>query len=236
MRKLPAQVSEGLRAGRSPLPRLPPLERTFMMCRYDTKLFDAQTTQTRAARRWVVAVLRRWQLDALSEELELVCSELVTNALLHTRSGFDVTLAACSGSVELAVRDRDPRQPVMRPARPDLLADIDRLIVPSAEGGQPEPYEQPDVEQPDVAERHSSLHVGPAGSIAAGRGLVIVDAIADEWGVASHANGKDVWMRLPIPAQWPYLHDCTCDERDERTPSGHPISHLAGEWDVEAIA
>jgi anti-sigma regulatory factor (Ser/Thr protein kinase) len=193
------------------------------MCRYDSKVFDAEVSESRTARRWVVRVLERWELAGAAEELELACSELVTNALLHTRSGFEVTIAVCSGAIELVVRDRDPRPPVLRPPRLDLLADID--TVPAVSEAVD------DSELPGAVERHPSLHVGPAGSIAAGRGLIIVDAIADEWGVATHSAGKDVWLRLPVPAEWPYLHDCDCDELAPRTASGYPVRHLHGHWD-----
>jgi hypothetical protein len=195
------------------------------MCRYDSKLFGADVSESRVARRWIVGVLGRWELEPLAEELELAGSELVTNALLHTRSGFEVTIAVCSGAVELAVRDRDPRQPVLRPPRLDLLADVESI----AKLPIPDPDE---VDPDDIIDRHPSLHVGPSGSIAAGRGLLIVDAIADEWGVASHAAGKDVWLRIPAPRGWPFLHECTCDELAARTPSGHPIRHQHGEWDA----
>lgn len=189
------------------------------MCRCDTKLFAAEVTETRAARHWLVEALHRWDLDAVADEIELAGSELVTNALLHTRSGFTVTLAVCDGYIELAVRDRDPRPPVLRPPRLDLLSDLDAL---SGAGDESEHH--------DPA-RHPSLHVGPSGSIAAGRGLIIVDAIADEWGVASHAEGKDVWLRLPVPHSWAHLHDCDCNGLAPRTPSGHPVRHVHGAWD-----
>ncbi len=192
------------------------------MCRYGTKPFAPAIAQTRAARYWVSETLRRWDLAGLIEELELAGSELVTNALLHTRSGFDVSLAVGGGFVELAVRDRDPREPVLRPPRLDLLADVDSLHQAELLSGD---------DHADEA-RHPSLHVGPAGSIAAGRGLIIIDAIADEWGVASHSGGKDVWLRVPVPSEWPYLEDCTCDESSPRTSSGRPVRHSAGPWDA----
>jgi hypothetical protein len=199
------------------------------MCRYESKRFGAEISESRAARRWIVAVLARWELNPLGEELELAGSELVTNALLHTHSGFEVTLATGSGSVELAVRDRDPREPVLRPPRLDLLADVESLA------GVPEPVID-EADPGDIIERHPSLHVGPSGSIAAGRGLIIVDAIADEWGVASHAGGKDVWLRLPVPSAWPHADDCACDELAPRTPSGRPVRHQHGGWDATAAA
>jgi hypothetical protein len=194
------------------------------MCRYDSKLFGAEVSESRVARRWIVSVLGQWELSPLADELELAGSELVTNALLHTHSGFEVTVAVCGGSVELAVRDRDPREPVLRPPRLDLLADVESIAA------MPEPALD-EADPGDIMERHPSLHVGPSGSIAAGRGLIIVDAIADEWGVASHSAGKDVWLRLPLPAQWPFLHECTCDALASRTPSGRPVRHQHGDWD-----
>ena len=197
------------------------------MCRYDSKQFGAEVSESRVARRWIVAVLGQWELAPLADELELAGSELVTNALLHTHSGFEVTVAVCSGAVELAVRDRDPREPVLRPPRLDLLADVESIA------GMPEP-DLDEADPVDIMERHPSLHVGPSGSIAAGRGLIIVDAIADEWGVASHAAGKDVWLRLPVPSQWPFLHECSCDELASRTPSGRPVRHQHGGWDGAA--
>ncbi len=195
------------------------------MCRYDTKLFDAEVTETRSARRWLVESLEQWELGAVADEIELAGSELVTNALLHTRSGFAVTLAVCDGHIELAVRDRDPRPPVLRPARLDLLADVETLASGSR-AGDAGPDHDP--------ARHPSLHVGPSGSIAAGRGLIIVDAIADEWGVASHSEGKDVWLRIPVPDSWPHAKDCDCGGARREfvaTPSGHPVRHQHGGWD-----
>ncbi len=45
-------------------------------------------------------------------------------------------------------------------------------------------------------DRHARLEVGPAGAIGAGRGLLLVEALADEWGVQLAADGKSVWFRL----------------------------------------
>ena len=129
----------------------------------------------------------------MAEELELAGSELITNALLHTRSGFEVTIAVCSG-VRGAGRTR-PRPPRTRAAS--------AAARPAGRCGQPcrrhRACERRSRSVRISADRHPSLHVGPSGSIAAGRGLLIVDAIADEWGVASHAGGKDVWLRMPLP-------------------------------------
>jgi hypothetical protein len=41
----------------------------------------------RAARRFAHATLIAWRLDALADDIDLVVSELITNALLHARTG-----------------------------------------------------------------------------------------------------------------------------------------------------
>ncbi|MBO0731151.1 MAG: ATP-binding protein [Acidimicrobiaceae bacterium] len=49
------------------------------------------------------------------------------------------------------------------------------------------------------------------GSRDGGRGLIIVDRLADDWGVAARPTGKDVWARLTPPAAW--SHRSTCPNR-----------------------
>ncbi len=46
--------------------------------------------------------------------------------------------------------------------------------------------------------------LAPGSPLAAerGRGLLIVDRLADEWGVASLPSGKVVWAVLAPPASW----------------------------------
>lgn len=41
----------------------------------------------RAARRFARATLIAWRLDALADDVDIVVSELITNALLHARTG-----------------------------------------------------------------------------------------------------------------------------------------------------
>lgn len=187
------------------------------MCRQEAADFQPHPAAAHDARRFVTETCRRWGLQDLAEDLELAVSELVTNAVLHTNSALRVMLAVARGVVELAVHDGDPRPPVLRPVRRNLLADIDAAPT--------HPY---DVHDP----RHPSLHVGPAGSIAAGRGLLIVDAIADEWGVADRGDGKDVWLRLRGPHDWPYASGCVCAGSQGSSPSGQPVVHVQGPWDT----
>jgi anti-sigma regulatory factor (Ser/Thr protein kinase) len=45
-----------------------------------------------------------------------------------------------------------------------------------------------------------------------GRGMVLVDQIADEWGVEERVTGKQIWFRLAAPTTWPYTPSCLCRE------------------------
>ncbi len=172
------------------------------------------------ARRFVAATCRAWQLDDLASDVALPVSELVTNVVLHARTPLHVQMDVVQDTLEVAVRDNDPRPPVVRPLREDLLTDVDALSNRFPSGDEPEDP------------RHPSLHVGAAGSIAAGRGMIIVDAVADEWGVADRAAGKDVWFRVPVPERWPQRAPCSCGDAAAATASGIPVTHVAGAWDA----
>ncbi|MFI6578388.1 ATP-binding protein [Nocardiopsis sp. NPDC050513] len=87
------------------------------------RTFPGETLTTVAlARTWVVSTLRTWDI-AVPDMLPLVTSELVTNALTHTRSGLpgeNVTLRLYvhQDRIRVAVKDAGPkpgRTPRMRP-------------------------------------------------------------------------------------------------------------------------
>src|SRR5207237_7311295 len=137
------------------------------MCRRAVLDLEPTPQAVGAARRFVANTCHRWGLDPLTDELELAVSELVTNAVLHAQTPIEVELCVARGAVEACVRDDDPEPPVVRPARVDLLRDLDAVQMPP-----------PSVES-DA--RHQSLHVGTSGSVAAARGLLIVEAIAALW-------------------------------------------------------
>lgn len=85
---------------------------------------------------------------------ELLVTELVTNALVHTEGGAEVSASVKGARLRVEVRDGAARRP--------------RPYVPSADDG---------------------TH---------GRGLVLVEALADTWGVDPPAlgPGKVVWFEL----------------------------------------
>jgi sigma-B regulation protein RsbU (phosphoserine phosphatase) len=66
-----------------------------------------------------------------------------------------------------------------------------------------------------------------------GRGLMLVNRLADEWGVEGHPQGKHVWFRLHKD-DWIFRPACRCDSEDVdriRVGSGQFISVVAGPWD-----
>ncbi|MET8160261.1 SpoIIE family protein phosphatase [Sphaerisporangium sp. NPDC005289] len=68
-----------------------------------------------AARRFVRRHLREWGLDELSDDLEVMASEMVTNALIHADSDVEVRLREYPDRVHLEVRDTDPHPAVPSP-------------------------------------------------------------------------------------------------------------------------
>jgi anti-sigma regulatory factor (Ser/Thr protein kinase) len=66
-----------------------------------------------------------------------------------------------------------------------------------------------------------------------GRGIPLVDHLADEWGVAADEPGKQVWFRLEA-ADWSYRTVCQCysDSVDRvRLQSGRFALAIPGAWD-----
>ncbi len=110
-----------------------------------------------------VAIGRHWVLDCasghgldgvLGQIIELLSSELLTNAVLHGASGSAVALAVrvTTVSVRVSVSDGGRQTPVV-------------------------------------------VHSGP--SDLHGRGMAIVEAMSQRWGVENHAEGgKTVWFEL----------------------------------------
>ncbi|MGP4007545.1 ATP-binding protein [Streptomyces sp. 4N124] len=116
------------------------------------RLGRADLTAVPEARRALRELLRHWGKPGRSEIAELLTSELVTNAIVHTDN--DAVLTAVVGPRGLRVEVRD------------FVARRPRLCVPNADDG---------------------TH---------GRGLVLVQSLADAWGVRPHGVGKAVWFEL----------------------------------------
>jgi hypothetical protein len=146
-------------------------------------VLDPDPVAASEARRFVADTFAQWRLTDDLDTVALLTSELVTNGVLHARTPLEVGLTSDERGVLVEVHDSDPRPPTPRGHRINLLADIEEVLL-----------------RPDAAsvndERQALLAVGPAGAIGAGRGLLLVEALADEWGVALVEDGKAVWFRL----------------------------------------
>ncbi|MFI8347305.1 ATP-binding protein [Streptomyces sp. NPDC085596] len=108
------------------------------------------------ARRELRALLRHWDRPDRSGIAELLTSELVTNALVHTDDDAVLTAVVSPRGLRVEVRDFVARGPRMRAADPDEDTN--------------------------------------------GRGLVLVQSLADAWGVRAHEVGKSVWFELGAEA------------------------------------
>ncbi|MFI7142492.1 SpoIIE family protein phosphatase [Streptomyces massasporeus] len=71
---------------------------------------DLQGVKT--ARRFIRDCLTSWNLDAFTGDMELMASEVVTNALIHADSAVDVRLRARRNRIRLEVRDSEITPPV----------------------------------------------------------------------------------------------------------------------------
>jgi len=77
-------------------------------------LLVAQPVSVSEARAFVAQVLTEHGLVVLVDDVQMVVSELATNALVHARTSFTVKLRTGLGqAVVLEVRDRSPSFPVI---------------------------------------------------------------------------------------------------------------------------
>jgi DNA-binding NarL/FixJ family response regulator len=67
-----------------------------------------EAPSARQARRFVDETLRRWECDDLLDTVELLVSELVTNAVIHARSDVDVSVQLLTDRVRIEVADQSP--------------------------------------------------------------------------------------------------------------------------------
>ncbi|MFI9123429.1 ATP-binding protein [Streptomyces bikiniensis] len=116
------------------------------------KVGCADLTAVPEVRHALRELLRKWGDPGASDVAELLTSELVTNALVHTDHGAVVTATVVPEQLRVEVRDFVPG-----------------LRAPEAP---------------------------PADDRTNGRGLVLVQALADSWGVEDQGAGKVVWFEL----------------------------------------
>lgn len=131
--------------------------------------------------------LRTWGVPALTDTAELLTTELVTNVLLHTQGGavMTATLTPEPGHrLRIEVSDSAAR----RPPTPDRAAHeaargAHRPTAPAAATAAAATTSAATAEQ-----QHGT----------SGRGLLLVDALSDAWGVRPWGTGKVVWFELDV--------------------------------------
>ena len=114
--------------------------------------FEAAPLEVARARRLVRAALGRWGLNADVPDVELLVSELVSNAVRHGRGRICMLLSLAGDRMYLDVRD-------------------------GGHGSTPTVRERTDL---------------------GGRGLRIVQHLADRWGTKVNDAGTSVWARRHV--------------------------------------
>ena len=86
------------------------------------------TSSARHARRFVDEVLSRWRCDDLLDDVQLLVSELVTNAVVHAGSDVEIAVRLLSDVVRIEVVDRSPTTD-LRPRDPRADAESGRGLL-----------------------------------------------------------------------------------------------------------
>jgi anti-sigma regulatory factor (Ser/Thr protein kinase) len=159
-----------------------------------------------AARRLVRDALAGWGIEQLIDDACLCVSELTSNAALHSASPFfDIVLDDRAGAVQICVDDQG-----MVP----VAAVVQR---------RRNPVEELD---DDLAALEALTSTG--------RGLMIVSALATDWGVEETSAGKRVWARLTYDPE-AAAHDASPPAPKVITEAPAPGSLPPG-WHVVRLA
>jgi len=89
----------------------------FGLAEHRTHL-QRDTNAPNAARRFVEQTLDRWQCGSRLDDVRLLVSELVTNALVHAGSEAEVAVVLRSDAIRVEVADDSTNPPVLREATP----------------------------------------------------------------------------------------------------------------------
>lgn len=134
-------------------------------------------TEVGRARRWARSRLAGLGIAAdepLAETLILLVSELVTNAVVHTGHAAVLRLSLPAEATEEVVRSGQAErsgqapEPAAATVRVEVADSSSRAPVPRCAGGD----------------------------ATGGRGLALVDCLADRWGWSPEGAGKSIWCEL----------------------------------------
>ncbi|MFD3452588.1 ATP-binding protein [Streptomyces sp. NPDC058691] len=146
-------------------------------------------------RRLLRESLRHWGVPALADTAVLLTTELVTNALRHTDRGAVLTATLSTASTTDAASPASTADA----ASPASTADA---ASPASTADAPSPAttaaaHRLRVEVRDFTTRHPRLRT-PSSHGTSGRGLQLVQSLADAWGVHAEGDGsgKVVWFEL----------------------------------------
>jgi len=81
------------------------------------------------ARRFVGETMRKWGHEKAIPDVELLVSELVTNAVLHARSASTVTIERSGTTMRVSVSDTSATRPRLRDYGPDAVTGRGLLLV-----------------------------------------------------------------------------------------------------------
>jgi anti-sigma regulatory factor (Ser/Thr protein kinase) len=132
--------------------------RSRVRVRHDVRrAFPGELDSIADARRFVTDAVTRWGYGSRVDDLAVVVSELVTNAVLHAQTDVTVHVSSDGSVIRVAVEDGHRAPPAV------VTAPSDRI---------------------------------------SGRGLFLVDTLADRWGTeTAGANGKIVWAELSVASE-----------------------------------
>lgn len=99
---------------------------------HHTKIFAPDAAQVLEARRFVTAILARWGIR--SSDAPLLVSELATNAVLHARSEFSVTVRRDHQRLRIEVFDQNSRLPSPVSVRPDAYSGRGLMLLQALAG------------------------------------------------------------------------------------------------------
>lgn len=117
-------------------------------------LLEPEAQAAGRARRTTRRTLSQWGLGDLTDSVELLVSEMVTNAVRYTQGPVTLRLLRTPDTLRCEVGDSSPQLP---------------------------------------------QHVRAQDTDESGRGVLLVDQLARQWGATPHTAGKTVWFDMDLP-------------------------------------